>query len=67
MDKNTLAHELAIKYTFENFDFKADSPEDLLKLYQETHDKIDTVLTEQETKLSEESLNEFLNSNTYNY
>ncbi|WP_195948125.1 hypothetical protein [Paraclostridium bifermentans] len=67
MDKNTLAHELAIKYTFENFDFKTDSPEDLLKLYQETHDKIDTVLTEQETKLSEESLNEFLDSNVYTF
>lgn len=67
MDKNTLAHELAIKYTFENFDFKTDSPENLLKLYQETHDKIYTVLEDQESKRSEESLNEFLNSNTYNY
>ncbi|CEQ00308.1 Uncharacterised protein [[Clostridium] sordellii] len=67
MDKNTLAHELAIKYTFENFDFKTNSPEDLLKFYQETHDKIYNVLKDQDAKRSEESLNQVLNSKVYTY
>ncbi|CEN21130.1 hypothetical protein [Paraclostridium sordellii] len=56
MDKHTLTHELAIKYTFENFDFKNDSPENLLNLYQETHDKIYSVLKDQEKKFIEESM-----------
>lgn len=67
MDKNTLAHELAIKYTFENFHFERNSPEDLLRFYQETHDRIYNVLKDQETKRSEESLNQVLNSKVYTY
>lgn len=50
MDNKVLAHELAKKYTFEKFDFQSGSPEDLLKLYQDTESKIYNTLTPDDPK-----------------
>ncbi|MPM10406.1 hypothetical protein SDC9_56738 [bioreactor metagenome] len=61
MDKKTVAHELAKKYTFENFDFKNGSPEQLLESYQKNEDIISTILDEQSSKAASESLDKWFN------
>ncbi|ABS35412.1 hypothetical protein [Clostridium botulinum] len=50
-----LIFELSKKYVFETFDFKSKSPEELLKYYQETSEKISKVIEDQNTKLAEEN------------
>lgn len=59
MSNEDLSHELAIKYTFENFDFKNNSPKDLLMLYQDTKKEILDILDKQQQNLVEESINSF--------
>lgn len=56
MSSFNLRRELALKYSFETFDFKSNSPEDLVIYYQDIYNKIDTLITDQETKASEESI-----------
>lgn len=50
-----IVFELSKKYVFETFDFKTKSPEELLKYYQETSEKISKVIDDQNTKIAEES------------
>lgn len=57
--QNQLIVDLAKKYTYETFDFKNKSPQDLLKEYQETFNKISKVVEEQNSKTLTESI-EFL-------
>lgn len=45
--------DLAKKYTFETFDFKNKSPEDLLKAYQETFEKMENLIDEQNSEIYE--------------
>lgn len=47
--------DLSKKYVFETFDFKGKSPEELLKYYQETSEKISKVIDDQNAKLAEEN------------
>lgn len=54
--QSKLTHELSIKYTFETFDFKGQSPEDLLKAYQDTSSRISKVIDAQNTKAVNESI-----------
>ena len=61
MDNKTLAYELAKKYTFEKFDFKNGTPEELLKFYQETENKIYNILNNQSADSSNIHLNDYLN------
>lgn len=64
MDNKTLSYELAKKYTFENFDFKKGTPEELLEFYQKNEEIISNILEEQAEKIASESLNSWLNSNS---
>lgn len=45
-------HDLAKEYTFNNFDFKNSSPEELLKSYQETCCKLKALLSKQEAEIN---------------
>lgn len=62
MDNKTLAYELAKKYTFENFDFKHGTPQELLEFYQKNENIISNILDEQISKAVNENLNNWLNS-----
>ncbi|MBO0538535.1 hypothetical protein EXQ27_07705 [Clostridium botulinum] len=62
-----LIFELSKKYVFETFDFKSKSPEELLKYYQETSEKISKVIEEQNTKSAEESVEIFSAFNCQSY
>jgi hypothetical protein len=46
--------ELSKKYVFENFDFKNDSPQNLIKSFQETYNKIETVIEDQHNVIANE-------------
>lgn len=48
--------ELSKKYVFENFDFKNDSPQGLIKSFQETYNKIEMVIEDQNNTIANESL-----------
>lgn len=62
MDNKTVSFELAKKYTFETFDFKNGTPEELLKLYQDTEDKIYNILEEQTSEALNSNLKDWLNN-----
>ncbi len=57
MDNKTLAYELAKKYTFENFDFKNGTPEDLLEFYQKNETIISDILDKQLSEIVSENFN----------
>lgn len=57
--KEQVVHDLTKEYTFNNFDFKNQSPEELLKLYQQTFEKINTVLKNQRTDMISKSVEMF--------
>lgn len=63
MDNKAIAFELSKKYAFETFDFKNGTPEELLKLYQDTEHKIYAVLNEQKKSSTNSSLTTWLNNN----
>lgn len=54
--KFKIIHDLSKEYAFRRFDFTNESPEELLKDYQEASDRISKILDEQETKASEATL-----------
>lgn len=60
-EKSIIA-DLAKKYTFENFDFKNKTPEELILEFQNNFSKIEKVVDDQNSKIAEESLHLFLNS-----
>ena len=62
MDNKTLAYELAKKYTFENFDFKNGTPEELLEFYQENESIISDILDRQQSEIASETLNNWLDN-----
>ncbi|MDU2106561.1 hypothetical protein [Clostridium sp.] len=57
MDNKTLAYELAKKYTFENFDFKNGTPEELLEFYQKNENIISDILDKQLSEIVSENFN----------
>lgn len=57
MDNKTLAYELAKKYTFENFDFKNGTPEELLEFYQKNETIISDILDKQLSEIVSENFN----------
>ncbi|GEM_PF-4708262 len=57
-----LIYDLAKKYTFENFDFKSNSPEELLIQFQETSTKIQNLIENQNSKIAEENLKLFMDN-----
>jgi hypothetical protein len=48
-----LVYDLSKEYVFRTFDFKNNTPEDLIKSYQDTSAKIEEVLKEQDSKNDE--------------
>ncbi|WP_438335207.1 hypothetical protein ACIR03_02470 [Clostridium cochlearium] len=54
--QNEIVFELSKKYVFENFDFKNKSPEDLLKFYQETSERISKIIEEQNAEIANQSM-----------
>lgn len=67
MKKEDLSHELTLKYTFENFNFKDSSPTDLLLMYQDTYSDIISVLDRQEEDLVKKSREQIINSRVYTF
>ncbi|KAJ49188.1 6-pyruvoyl-tetrahydropterin synthase [Clostridium tetanomorphum] len=59
-----IVFELSKQYIFETFDFKNRSPEDLLKYYQETAEKISKVIEDQNAKFAKENIEMFSKLNT---
>lgn len=57
MDNKTLSYELAKKYTFENFDFKNGTPEELLAFYQKNENIISTMLENQNSNITNTTAN----------
>ncbi|WP_373845075.1 hypothetical protein [Clostridium sp.] len=49
-----LIYNLSKEYVFRTFDFKNNTPENLIKSYQDTSAKIEEVLKEQYSKKAEE-------------
>ncbi|MCB2297760.1 hypothetical protein [Clostridium tagluense] len=55
--------DLSKKYVFETFDFKNDSPQGLIKMFQEVSSKIEKVIEEQNNALVNDSVEIFYKSN----
>ncbi|WP_338631117.1 hypothetical protein [Clostridium baratii] len=58
--RQQLIHDLAKEYTFKNFDFKK-SPDELLMFYQETSDKLFSILEKQDAEIFNEISDSWLN------
>lgn len=61
MDNSTIIFELAKKYTFENFDFKNKSIEDLFASYQENADKLNQIIKEKNAEIHKADFDTNLN------
>ena len=57
MDRKTLISELAKKYTFENFDFKNNSIEELLNSYDKNYSKLSEIVEKEENEIINSSRN----------
>ena len=53
--RKQVIHDLAKEYTFKNFDFKK-SPEEFFIFYQETSNKLESILENQDNELHKEIL-----------
>lgn len=58
--------ELSKKYVFETFDFKNKTPEELLAYYQETSDKIEKVIDDQNSEIARHNA-EMLDKVNFNF